>query len=70
MEHDNENGPSKLGTMCYWCCISNNGRVPDRDGNGNNGGDQPRVVVLASPDEIVSIDTDSDSESEDDVAAE
>jgi len=53
------------GTLCYWCCISNDSSaVNDAAGNGINRGDDPRIVVLASPDELVSIDSESESREE------
>jgi len=66
MNQEKEDRSVTLGKLCYWCCISNNGRHRGND-HGPHGDDEdanePRIVVLADP-ELVSIDTDSHSEPE------
>jgi len=64
MDQEKADRSCTLGSMCYWCCISNN--EEDADGNGGDGNEQeqPRIMILASPDELVAIDTDSDTNEE------
>jgi len=65
MDQEKEDRSCTMGTMCYWCCISNNERDAGDNGGGNdNEQEQPRIMILASPDELVSIDTDSDTNEE------
>merc|ERR1712130_430147 len=61
MNQEKEDRSSSWGTMCYWCCISNNGqhREEREHGHGQGNGDEnaARIMVLPDRDEIVAIDS-------------